>query len=153
MSALDSYPKIDINVIGQGMEKYLMLAWGDHIVFKDTLQFMSSSLEALAENLLKAGRDKFVNVRREFAGVTQQQEDMLFGKGVYPYSYMNSWARFNERQLPAIEDFSNRLRGTDCTAAEYKRATDAWTAFNCVTMKDYHNHYLKLGMFYSFFLY
>ena len=149
VGSLDSFPEIDIRVIGQSMEKYLMLAWGDHIVFKDTLQFMSSSLESLAENLQKAGRDKFVHVRREFAGVTQQQEDLLFRKGVYPYSFMNDWARFDVRELPAIEQFSNRLRGTDCSTADYKRAVDAWTAFSCRSMKDYHDLYLKLGILFS----
>ena len=123
-----------------------MLAWGDHIFFKDSLQFMSSSLELLTENLLKSGKEKFKILKSSFPNISNQQLNLLFRKGVYPYSYMSNWTRFDE-QLPAIEDFENKLRGTKCSIAEYQHASDVWTAFGCRKMKDYHDIYLKLGMF------
>ena len=55
VQALNNFPERKIEVIGQTMEKYLMLSWGDLICFKDSLQFLNCSLEQLAENLKKAG--------------------------------------------------------------------------------------------------
>ena len=53
VASLNEFPAIECRVIGQGMEKYMSLMWGEHIVFKDSLMFMSSSLESLAANLAK----------------------------------------------------------------------------------------------------
>ena len=49
--ALSEHQEIPIRVIGQTMEKYIILSWGKHIVFKDSLQFMNCSLEKLTANL------------------------------------------------------------------------------------------------------
>ena len=40
----------------------------------------------------------------------------LFGKGVYPYEYIDDWEKFNETLLPEIDDFHshpNRENITD----------------------------------------
>ena len=52
---LRSFPGLDISLIGQGMEKYLTLGWGEHLVLEDSLHFLASSLEILASNLLRSG--------------------------------------------------------------------------------------------------
>ena len=44
VSVLRSFPGLDINLIGQGMENYLTLGWGEQLVFKDSRQFLASSL-------------------------------------------------------------------------------------------------------------
>ena len=44
-------PGVDIKVIRQGIEKYLTLSLGKYLVFKDSLQFLGSSLATLAKNL------------------------------------------------------------------------------------------------------
>ena len=41
------------------MERYLQLEWGENIVFRDSFQHLSSSLERLVESLLKVGKHKF----------------------------------------------------------------------------------------------
>jgi len=51
--------KRQITVIPLSLEKYLAIYWGRHIVFKDTFQFLSTSLETLVENLRKGGSDNF----------------------------------------------------------------------------------------------
>ena len=79
------------------MEKYLTLTWGDYIVFKDSLQFMSCSLETLGKNLLSSGKEHFKQVAKY---VTPEQLDLVLRNGVYPYDYMESEARFDEQQLP-----------------------------------------------------
>ena len=50
-----------LSIIGQGLEKYLMIGWGDHIEFKDSLQFIPASLERIIENLKSVTEDKFKN--------------------------------------------------------------------------------------------
>ena len=65
---LPNYPDLKVNIIGQSMEKYLVLNWGEHLVFKDALQFMNCSLEKLVANLLKSGRENFKQILTEYSG-------------------------------------------------------------------------------------
>ena len=129
VSALDIFPEIECKVIGQSMEKYLTLTWGPHIVFKDSLQFMPCSLETLASNLLKSGRGNF----KHFLANTDNTKpvDMLLRKGVYPYDYMDSWARFKETALLASEAFFNRLRDSPCSEEDYLHAQNVRATFGC----------------------
>ena len=53
--SLEQFPKTKINIIGQGLEKYLTLSFGDHTIFKDSYQFLAASLEQLAKNLFNSG--------------------------------------------------------------------------------------------------
>ena len=55
--ALSQFPKKKIHIIGQGLEKYLTLSFGDHAIFKDSYQFLAASLEQLAKNLFNSGID------------------------------------------------------------------------------------------------
>ena len=43
--------QMDINVIPNNMEKYMAFMLGKHLVFTDSLQFMSSSLDKFVSNL------------------------------------------------------------------------------------------------------
>ena len=42
-----------INIIPQNIENYLQIKWGTHLIFKDSIQFLNSSLSKLAESLNK----------------------------------------------------------------------------------------------------
>ena len=55
--------KQDINVIPNNMEKYMAFMLGRHLVFLDSFQFMSSSLDSLASNLPE---DAFKYTSEEF---------------------------------------------------------------------------------------
>lgn len=137
-----------LRVIGQGMEKYLTLSYGDHIVIKDSLQFMAESLENLAASLRRSGEEQFVRLRREFAEEAQNtvKWNMLLRKGVYPYDYMDSMERFTERGLPTIDSFFSRLRQERCKPEDYEHAAAVWREFRCETLKDYHDLYLKVDV-------
>ncbi len=150
--AMAHFPLMEIKVIGQGYEKYLTVAWGDHFVFKDSLQFMACSLEQLACNLKKSGAEHFKQLVGEFGVETEEkkaQVELILRKGVYPYDYMDSWGRFQEVQLPTIEAFASRLRNSMCTEAEYEHAQRVWAAFHCQSLGDYHELYLKTGMLFK----
>ena len=133
-----------ISVIGQNLEKYLLVEWGEHLQFKDSLQFMPSSLDTLVENLKKTGNDGSFGILREaFPDATPEQWELLKQKGVYPYDWMNPIVNVEEAALPPIEDFHSILRDSDVTAEEYERAQTVWRLFNCQKFKDYHELYLK----------
>jgi hypothetical protein len=141
VTALGDYRTRLLSVIGQGMEKYLCLGFGDHLVFKDSLQFLGASLESLSASLAKNGTSKFQNLRKAFPNADEMA--LLIRKGVYPYDYMNSWERFTEQQLPPIEAFYSRLRQETCSPEDYEHAKKVWTTLRCTTLKDYHDVYLK----------
>ena len=61
---------------------------------------------------------------------------------MYPYDYMNNVERFHETELPPHEKFHNTLADKDITKKQYHHAQQVWAAFNCKTLKDYHDIYL-----------
>ena len=116
---------------------------GEHIVFKDSLMFMNASLERLGKNLLAAGRHHFNHLLIEFHDTPNAAIDLLLRKGIYPYDYMDDMGRFDETALPTKDNFFNKLRDQACSDDNYANAVNVWTTFNCTTMKDYHDLYLK----------
>ena len=68
---------------------------------------------------------------------------MIKQKGVYPYDYMADECKFEETQLPLQEMFYNHLSNKGITQKQYHHATEVWRVFDCNTMKDYHDVYLK----------
>ena len=129
MKGMSHFRGMELKIIGQGMEKYLCLRFGRHIVFKDSLMFMGSSLEKLAKNLADAGNDKFKLLFASFPHNSPADIGLLLRKGVYPYDYMDTWDKFNEIHLPAREEFFSRLRNQDCTPEDYAHAQNVWTTF------------------------
>ena len=126
-----------INCIPNNMEKYMAFMLGKHLVFLDSFQFMSSSLDRLSANLPK---DKFKYTRKVFK---KEKLELMTQKGVYPYDYMDSFERFNETQLPSKDDFFSQLTQDAITDEQYCHATKVWEIFNLQTMGDYHDLYLK----------
>ena len=45
-------------------------------------------------------------------------------KGVYPYEFMDSWAKLDEQQIPPKEAFYSKLREADISNDDYKQALD-----------------------------
>ena len=105
------------------------------IVFKDSLKFMSSSLEVLVNNLPK---DAFKNLLKYF---TPKQAEILKQKGFYPYEYMSSEEKFNDTKIPPREAFYSKLSGKGITEKDYKHVGDVWNTFNMKTFLEYHELY------------
>jgi hypothetical protein len=135
--AFTQFRGIVMQVIGQGLEKYLPLTRDNTTVFKYSLQFLSGTLEALVACLKKSGKDKFKVLNGSFTGTADDEGmDTLLRKGVYPYDYMNRVDRFTDKKIPPIEEFFNRLCNEPCSAALHKYADDVWNKFvvtPCVT--------------------
>jgi hypothetical protein len=92
-----------MQVIGQGLETHMSLTWDGTIVFKDSLQFLSGTLEALVACLKKSGKNKFKTLNEAFAGTADNEGmNVLLRKGVYPYDYTNHMDRFAYPKIPTI---------------------------------------------------
>ncbi len=103
------------------------------------MQFLTCSLAALVGHLKKEA--DFTHLRHTFP--TASEAELLMRNGVYPYDYMDSMARFGETRLPSKEQFYNRLNDEHVSDADYAHAQRVWTTFECATMRDYHDLYLK----------
>jgi len=90
-------------------EKYLSFQVGN-LRFIDSFQFLSTKLENLVSLLMKSGRDKFTHTIKHLG-----DHDLVFAKGIYPYSYMSGPEKFVDTQLPPIEDLRYTQRGSFVT--------------------------------------
>ena len=128
--------QMNINAIPNNMEKYMAFVLGNHLVFLDSFQFMSSSLEKLVNNLPK---ETLKYTSKMFKG---DKLDLMAQKEVYPYDYMDSFNRFEETQLPNKEDFYSMLNDEHISDKDYEHAKRVWKTLGCKTMGDYHDYYL-----------
>ena len=113
--------------------------------FIDSCMFMASSLDKLSSNLAD---DQCKNLQWFY-----QEEDafqLMRRKRVYPYEYMDSWERFEERKLPPKEAFFSKLNMESISAEDYEHALQVWNRVNPegdeVTLGDYHDVYLATNV-------
>ena len=128
---------MNINCIPNNMEKYMAFMLGNHLVFLDSFQFMSSSLDNLIKNL----PDEAFKYTKQ--GFKNEQFNLMKQKGIYPYDHMDSFDKFNETKLPEQQHFYSILNNEHISDEQYKHAQNVWDTFNLKTMGDYHDLYLK----------
>ena len=104
--------------------------------FIDSFKFLQSGLSKLVGNLES---EDFKNTKNIF----KRNTELITRKGVYPYDYVSSIDKFNETCLPPKSEFSSKLNSEDISEEEYQRSLNVWNMFNCKTIRDYHNLYLK----------
>ena len=68
---------------------------------------------------------------------------LLLRKGVYPYEYMQSWNRFNEKSLPDKKYFYSRLNMENIIDVDYIHATRVFKEFEMNNLGDYHDLYVQ----------
>jgi hypothetical protein len=134
-----------IDIIPQNKEKYIsfskQLKFDKRYIslrFVDSFRFMSSSLDSLAKNLQE---HQFHELRKQYP----RYEDfkLLKQKGIFPYEFMKSTKSLEATSLPILSDFYSCLTDTCITNVDYQHAQNVWTHFNCKTMLDYSDLYLK----------
>lgn len=106
------------------------------IRFIDSFTFLERSLANLVSNLQPAD---FKNTK----AIIKSNVSLLIQKVVYPYDYGSSINKFSETQLPPKTEFYSKLNDEDISDTGYKHALNVWNTFNCKTIRDYHNLYLK----------
>ena len=139
MQGLGKLKGVPITCIPNNSEKYISFTVGD-LVFIDSLQFMNASLEKLVSNLAKKGDGKF-RILKKYTPV--EKVLLLLRKGVYPYEYVDSFQKFHETNLPPIEAFFSTLRNEGISVEDYVHAQTVFTEFQCQSLGDYHDLYLK----------
>ena len=115
-----------------------------NIVFLDSLQFYKGSLDSLAGNLQDSD---FKHLISEFPS---DKLELLRKKDAYPYEWVESYEKFNYKELPPKEAFCSSIddgkRGKGdghISNDKYSHLKNVWQEFGFKTFKDFHNHYLK----------
>ena len=106
------------------------------IRFIDSFKFLQASLADLVKNLKSSD---FKNLNR----VIKHNSSLLTRKGVYPYDYVTSINKLKETKLPSKEAFYSKLYDEEISDKDYQHANNVWKTFNCQTLQDYHDRYLK----------
>ena len=132
MENKEKYISFNVKIPVQGVTAKLELR------FIDCYRFMASSLDKLSSNLAD---DQCKNLQWFY-----QEEDafqLMRRKGVYPYEYMDSWERFEERKLPPKEAFFSKLNMESISAEDYEHALQVWDIMEKKTLGCCHDMYLK----------
>ena len=68
-------------------------------------------------------------------------------KGIYPYSFMDSFEKFDDPVSLTKYDFRNDLTGVDIIDCDYEFYKEICVKFNIKSLGEYHDLYLKSDVF------
>ncbi|XP_071055512.1 uncharacterized protein [Onthophagus taurus] len=146
--------KEEVEVIAQNKEKYISffkkIVVGEttdnkgkkrkvfmKIRFVDSFRFMASSLEKLVSYL----DDKdCVEVKKKFND--SEEFRLMRQKGVFPYSFVDSFEKLEYSKLPDHTQFYDILSSSNISKEQYSRAHTVWNKFKCITLGEYSDLYL-----------
>ena len=137
MQAIGKYKKRRISCIANNSERYITFSLSG-LRFIDSFQFMGTSLEKLVDNLSK---EEFMFLKKFVDG--EERQNLLLRKGIYPYDYVDGPAKLQETKLPTQDQFYSKLNDEGISDDDYNHAKNVWHGFQCQTMGDYHDVYLK----------
>ena len=106
------------------------------IRFIDSFKFLQTSLANLVSTLQPK---YFKNLNREI----KENTSLLTRKGCYPYDNVSSIDILQETKLPSKDLFYSKLYDEHISDEDYQHAIKVGVTFNCKTLKDYHDLYLK----------
>lgn len=134
VSKLGQIPSGRVQIVPKTSEKYLTFSIGC-VQFKDSFEFLGASLSSLVRDLTTKGEACFKNVNTYFDNA--EQRNLLYRKGVFPYNYISSLSKLEEKTLPPLEGFFNHLTKSHISQEEYNFAVVVWEKFKCQTLRDY----------------
>ena len=134
----------DVDVIPNSTEKFLAVTLNKDIVFLDSIRFTMASLERLVDSLAKDKNEKFDIVKQVFGG--KGNCDLLLKKGAYPYTYMDSIKKFEERSLPPSEVFYNDMTEEPIDENVYQNTLKVWESFKVQNMGQWQDLYCLLDV-------
>lgn len=130
-----------VSVIPNTNEKYISFTkntiGGIKLRFIDSFRFLQTSLSKLANNLTS---EQFLQTKKFF---DETEFPLVTRKGVYPYVYTDSWEKLDEQRLPEKSNFYSNLTLEDISDSEYEHAMNVWNTFNCQTLGQYSDLYLR----------
>ena len=122
---------LKINVMPNGLEKYISFSINNKLSFIYSFQFLSSSLDSLVKK--NSSKDDFKYLSQEF---DNNILDLVQQKVFYPYEYMTDFKRFKE-QLPSKEKLYSSLTGKKISNKKYDHILKVWNKFEMTTIKNY----------------
>ena len=124
---------------GDYIEKEIKL----ELRFIDSLKFTLKSLDSLVKTL---GDDQFETLTSQVIPLIPKETLM----SIYTYEYMADFSKLSATSLPPKEAFYSQLNGSGISNKDYDHAKKACNTFNCKTMRDYHDLYLRTDtLFYT----
>ena len=109
------------------------------IRYFDSFKFMASFTDNISKDLKT---EQF----REMSRVFDKDTNFLMRRGVYPYYNMDSFERFNEKELPPKEEFYSLMNYTNISDNDYEHAHKVWKQFDAKNLVEYHDIYLKANI-------
>ena len=136
MQELDKF-NVKVNVMPNGLEKYMSFTINNKLDFIDSFQFTSSFLNSLVKNLNK------YNFKYLSQELDNNVLDQVKQKWFYPFEYMTDFENFLKNYL-ATKSFLvwQQVKISD---KEYNHFLNVWNKL----MKDYHDLYLKCDVLLS----
>lgn len=142
-----------LNIIAKTSETYLTLSKtitlsnGSQIQvnFKDSLSFLSESLESLADNLLEC---EFINTKDKRWNLFPNEniDENMLRKGLLPYNFIQNLESLDFPGLPPSEWFSKGLNKGVISESELIFAHKLFFYYQCKTLRDYLIIYLKFDV-------
>ena len=112
--------------------------------FIDSLSLLDAGLAELVSDVVKSGHTFPILKSSGIYNTEAQRKLLLFGKGIYPYEYVDSFERLSERKLPPREAFYSSLSERSVSVGDYNQACDTFAVFDCFDLKDYTALYCRL---------
>ena len=135
-----------LRVIPKSMKNYAAIIT-NQFKFIDSYAHLPSSLDTLVKNLKSSGISAFQPLEEylmsQYGAVDPVKLSLLLRKGVYPYTYFDSFSRFKETSLTNIDVFYNDLNDEECGEEDYEHALNVWHSFDMKTLEEYHDLYMK----------
>ena len=140
-------------VMAKALESFLSIKVGT-LEFKDSLQFLNSSLDKLVKNLKDKGvkegktlKDTFPNTyaffKKKFQHLNEESIELLTRKGVYPYKFMDNFQKFEKTELPSRDDFTNDLTKKKISDDDWDFVNDLWKTFQLKNLGELHDLYME----------
>ena len=120
-----------IHVISNGLGKYMSFNINNMLIFIESFQLLSSSLDSLVKGL---GKNGFKYLSQEF---DSKVLDLAKQRGFYPYECMSGFEKFKE-ELPSKENFYSFLTFTKLVIKS-EHVLKIWGKLDMETMKNYNN--------------
>ena len=142
---------VPIEVLAKTFEKFFQIKLGKHLQLRDSFCFLSYSLDKLVKyrktipntSLPELFPNTYDFFKKNYPNLPDTAFKLLTRKGVYPYSYMDSFDKFYEEKLPPIEAYKNDLTGEDLTEEEYQFAQELWKILGLKNLAELHDLYLS----------
>ena len=83
------------------------------------------------------------NFKKKWKNLPPEAFQMLTRKGVYPYSYMDSFEKFKETSLPPKEAFFNDLSKKGISDEDFEFVHQLWTTFKLKNLGELHDLYME----------